>query len=475
VKFRVIDLADETFRVCNMTPIPLKIAYIGGGSRDWARKLMIDLALCPDLTGEVALYDIDMDSARLNEQLGNWIHAQQPGVVSQWHYVAVPTLKEALQGANFVIISIQPGSLEVMAEDIALAEEYDLFFPVGDTTGAPGLMRGLRSVPIYKDFAEALATFCPNAWIINYTNPMSICTRTLTRVAPGLKVFGCCHEVFWTQHMLARVAAKYLNIEIPPKDEIQVNVLGINHLTWIDQAVYQGHNLLELLSHHLEQPGTLRTYTQGEVESWNDWFYSADQVKFALFQHFGVLAAAGDRHLVEFLPGFIHSLETLFKWGVIRTPVSWRIERWRTAPRKTQDLLNGLIPLVLEPSGEEGVNMIKALLGFGDLVTNVNMENDGQISNMPLHVVVETNAYFSRDSVRPLTAGALPTGIAPLINQHSANQELIIESALTENTNLAFQAFFNDPTNHLPIDMAWELFNKMLQVNREYLPSMVVV
>jgi galacturan 1,4-alpha-galacturonidase len=457
------------------TPIPLKIAYIGGGSRDWARKLMIDLALCPDLTGEVALYDIDMDSARLNEQLGNWIHAsQQPGVVSRWHYVAVPTLREALQGADFVLISIQPGSLEVMAEEIAFAEEYGLFFPVGDTTGAPGLIRGLRSASIYKDFAEALATYCPNAWIISYTNPMSICTRTLTHVAPGLKVFGCCHEVFSTQRMLARVASQYLNIEIPPKNEIQVNVLGINHFTWIDQAIYQEHNLLDLLKYHLEQPGTLRTYTQEEVEGWNDWFHSADQVKFALFQRFGILAAAGDRHLVEFLPGFIRSPETLFKWGVIRTPVSWRIDRWRTAPQKTHDLLNGVTPLVLEPSGEEGVNMIKALLGFGDLVTNVNMENDGQISNLPLHAVVETNAHFSRDSVRPLTAGELPAGIAPLINQHSANQELMIEAALTQNTDLAFQAFFNDPTNHLPIDIAWKLFNRMLQVNREYLHSMVV-
>ena len=456
-------------------PIPLKIAYIGGGSRDWARKLMIDLALCPDLTGEVALYDIDMASARLNEQLGNWMHAsRQPGIVSRWHYEAISTLRDALYKADFVIISIQPGSLEVMAEEIALAEEYGLFFPVGDTTGAPGLIRGLRSAPIYKGFAEVLATFCPNAWIINYTNPMSICTRTLTRVVPELKVFGCCHEVFSTQRMLARVASQYLNIEIPPRNEIQVNVLGINHFTWVDKVTYQGHDLLALLKHHLEQPGTLRTYTQEEVESWNDWFHSTDQVKFNLFQRFGILAAAGDRHLVEFLQGFIHSPETLFKWGVIRTPVSYRIERWAIAPQKTHDLINGVTSLVLESSGEEGVGMIKALLGLRDLVTNVNMENTGQISNMPLHAVVEINAHFTRNNVRPLAAGALPAGIAPLINQHSANQELIIEAALTGNTDLAFQAFFNDPANHLPIDTAWELFNKMLQVNQEYLPSMAV-
>ena len=227
----------------------LKIAYIGGGSRDWARKLMIDLALCADLTGEVVLYDIDMDLARLNEQLGNWIHAsRQPGVVSRWQYRAVSTLRETLHEADFVIISIQPGSQELMRDKIALAEEYGLFYPVGDTTGAPGLIRGLRSASIYKAFAQVLATYCPKAWIINYTNPMTICTRTLTRVAPELRVFGCCHEVFWTQHMLARVAAQYLDIDEPARDEIRVNVLGINHFTWIDQATYQGQDLLDLLA-----------------------------------------------------------------------------------------------------------------------------------------------------------------------------------------------------------------------------------
>ena len=456
-----------------MNPIPLKIAYIGGGSRLWARNLMIDIALCPDLMGEVALYDIDMDSARLNEQLGNWIQAQA-GVVSSWKYLAVPTLQEALRDADFVIISIQPGPLELMAEEIALAEEHGLFFPVGDTTGAPGLIRGLRSASIYKEFAEVIASICPNAWVINYTNPMSICTRTLTHVAPELKVFGCCHEVFATQELLARIIGQYLNIEPPSRDEIQVNVLGINHFTWVDRAMYREHDILDILRYHLEQPGTIRKYAQAEVENWNDWFHSAEQVKFNLFLRFGILAAAGDRHLVEFLPGFIRSPETLFEWGVIRTPVSWRIERWTTAPQKTRDLINGVTPFVLNRSGEEGINMIKALLGWGDLVTNVNVENMGQISNAPLHAVVETNAHFSRGTIRSLSAGKLPAGIAPLINQHIANQEMIIEAALTENMDLAFQAFFNDPTNHLSIDVAWEFFNEMLQVNRKYMASMAV-
>jgi alpha-galactosidase len=96
------------------------------------------------------------------------------------------------------------------------------------------------------------------------------------------------------------------------------------------------------------------------------------------------------------------------------------------------------------------------------------MENVGQISNVPLRAVVETNAYFSRANIRPLSAGALPAGLAPLVNQHIANQELIIEAALTKNMDLAFQAFFDDPTNHLPIDASWEFFNRLLQVNQKY-------
>ncbi len=445
-------------------PIELKIAYIGGGSRAWARKLMFDLALAPELTGVVALYDIDLESAKLNEQLGNWLQGQ-PGVVSRWRYEAVPSLNDALRGADFVVLSIQPGTLQAMADEIAIAEKYGMFFPVGDTTGAPGLMRGLRSAAIYEGFAHAIAATCPNAWVINYTNPMAICTRTLTRVEPGLKVFGCCHEVFAVQKMLASLVTKYHG-ETPTREEIRTNVIGINHFTMIDRAHYRGIDLLALARQYMNEPGVLREFTRAEVESWNDWFKSAHQIKFAILQRYGVLGAAGDRHLAEFMPGFTRSPEELFRWGIIRTPVyGYRIERWQTAPQETRDLMAGRTPLVLDASGEEGVAQMKALLGLGDLITNVNVENVGQISNLPMHAVVETNARFSRDAVTPLVAGALPPGLQSLTAQHIANQEMIVEAARARNRDLAFQAVFNDPTNHLPIDEAWNMFNEMLRAS----------
>src|SRR5690348_6624051 len=107
----------------------IKIAYIGGGSREWARKLMVDLALCPDLAGQVAFYDIDLPAAQLNEQFGSWLQ-DQPGVLSRWRYHAVRSLEEALRGADIVVVSILPGTFALMAEEIAIAEQYGMFFPV---------------------------------------------------------------------------------------------------------------------------------------------------------------------------------------------------------------------------------------------------------------------------------------------------------------------------------------------------------
>ena len=455
-------------------PLRVRIAYIGGGSRGWARNLMRDLALCPDLCGEVALYDVDEESAALNERLGNSL-AGRSDVVSQWRYRAVPLVDQALRGADFVIISIQPGPLTCMEREVAIAERYGMFFPVGDTTGAPGLMRSLRSVLIYEGLAHAIAEHCPEAWIINYTNPMAVCTRTLTRVEPGLKAFGCCHEVFGSQQMLAFLAAEQLEMDTPPaRQEVQINVLGINHFTFIDRAHYCGHDLLAMLRRHIETPGTLRRCTQAEVEGWGSWFRDASQVKFELFRRWGVLPAAGDRHLVEFVPGFTRSPEELFRWGVIRTPISYRIQRWVDAREETLDVLEGRAHFELYASGEEGVQQMRALMGLSEFVTNVNLANVGQIDNLPRGAVVETNAHFGRNRVRPLVAGTLPPGPHGLVARHVANQETIIEAALRRDKDLAFQAIYNDPANRLPVDETWAMFVEMLEATREALPGFPV-
>ena len=164
----------------------IKIAYIGGGSKQWARVFMNDLALCSDLTGEIGLFDIDKEAAVRNQQIGNNIN-KQPETVSGWNYVVYDSLKEVLCGADFVVISILPGTFEDMRVDVHYPEKYNIYQSVGDTAGPGGVSRALRTVPFYEEFAAAIEKYCPDAWVINFTNPMSICTKTLNDVFPSVK------------------------------------------------------------------------------------------------------------------------------------------------------------------------------------------------------------------------------------------------------------------------------------------------
>ena len=149
----------------------LQIAYIGGGSRAWAHNLMNDLSKDGEIAGNIRLYDIDFNLAKMNEKIGNALSARED-VVGKWEYKAYETLKEALIGADFVFISILPATLDEMEFDVHLPEEYGIYQPVGDTTGPGGIVRALRTLPMIREMALAIKEYCPKAWVINFTNPM---------------------------------------------------------------------------------------------------------------------------------------------------------------------------------------------------------------------------------------------------------------------------------------------------------------
>ena len=190
----------------------VKIAYIGGGSRGWAWNLMKDLAGAEDFSGEVALYDIDFEAAKANEVIGNKYNVL-PEATSKWEYKAVETIGEALTGADFVIISILPGTFDEMESDVHTPEKYGIWQSVGDTVGPGGIVRALRTLPMFEVIAKAIERYCPNAWVINYTNPMTLCVKTLYRVFPEIKAFGCCHEVFGTANFLCEMLKDMEGIE----------------------------------------------------------------------------------------------------------------------------------------------------------------------------------------------------------------------------------------------------------------------
>ncbi len=440
----------------------LVIAYIGGGSRGWAWKLMSDLAMEPRLSGTVRLYDIDTSAAETNAVIGNTL-AFRSDVVGKWRYEVATSLSSALEGADFVVASILPGSFEDMAVDVHAPEEYGIYQSVGDTTGPGGIIRALRTIPQYVEIAHAVREHCPEAWVINYTNPMALCVRTLYAVFPGIKALGCCHEVFGTRKLLAAVAREILEAEDAGMADIEVNVLGINHFTWLDKASFRGHDLFPAYSEFIARhPDGFELGGEGRWQT--DWFSSAELVKFDLFKRFGLIAAAGDRHLAEFMPPwYLKDHETVASWKFSLTPVSWRIQNAQDLRAKAAALAEGRENFVLDPSGEEGVAIMKALLGLGSFVSNCNLPNRGQIDGLPRNAVVETNALFSRDSVRPVAAGRLTPMIEGMVARHISAHETVLAAALSGDIRAALPAFVTDPLVRIAPDEAERLFEKMIE------------
>lgn len=457
-------------KIENNMATDVKIAYIGGGSRGWAWGLMSDLASSEGMSGDVYLYDIDLDAAKANEIIGNKYN-DLPDAVSKWGYHAVETIDEALTGANFVVISILPGTFDEMESDVHAPEKYGIYQPVGDTTGPGGVVRALRTIPMFEVIAKAIEKNCPDAWVINYTNPMAICVNTLYKTFPGIKAFGCCHEVFGTQRLLATALEEATGIKAE-RDDITVNVVGVNHFTWLTSAQYKNIDLFPIYKEFCEKHYDDDSGKAADDNWANKQWQTTNKVKKDLFLRYGVIAAAGDRHLAEFCEKewYLKDVEMVEKkWNFGLTAVKWRKQDMEGRLAKSKKLISGEQAIELKKTGEEGVRQMKALLGLGDLVTNINLPNVGQIENLPLGVVVETNAVFRADSATPVMAGPIPERIYPLIARNAGAQAGVVKAGIEKNIDLAFDAFCNDPLVDIPVADAKELFNEMIENTKKYL------
>ena len=448
----------------------LKIAYVGGGSRGWAWGLMSDLAKADDIHGTVALYDIDFEAAGHNEIIGNKFTAL-PEAKSEWKYKAYEKIEDALSGADFVVISILPGTFDEMESDVHAPEKYGIYQAVGDTTGPGGIIRALRTLPMIEYIAKKIEECCPEAWVINYTNPMTVITKTLYKVFPKIKAFGCCHEVFGTQKLLAYMLAEN-GISGVEREDIKVNVIGVNHFTWLTEAKYKNIDLFPMYREFVEKHYEEGIRNKEEDDHWFNKFFGCDnRVKFDLFKRYGYIAAAGDRHLAEFCEGkwYLASPEQVDAWKFGLTPVSWRKSNLIDRLQKSEDLRSGAKPIEIEETGEDGVNQIRSLLGLCEMVTNVNIPNVGQIPNLPLGAVVETNATFRAGSLTPVFAGEIPVELYGLISRVVSEQEMVVEAAANRDLELAFTAFANNSLINLTVEDARVLFNEMVENTKEYL------
>lgn len=453
------------------SPTSVKIGYIGGGSHGWAHTLINDLLQCSDLAGEVALYDIEYEAATQNAELANGL-ANRSEATGDWTFEARQNMDDALDGADFVICSIQDPVEETFVHDIDVPQEYGIYQTVADTVGPGGILRSMRAIPQYREIAAAVREQCPGAWVINYTNPMTVCTRTLYEEFPDINAIGLCHEMFETQRLLADMAETYIaEADSVSADEINLNVKGINHFTWVDEAYWRDRDVFQYLDRELETRKPLPQFEPGELRGESYWI-NHQQIAFDLYDRFGLLGAAGDRHLAEFVPWYldIDEPDEIHRWGIRLTPSSARTEGGE-GPAKMKRHISGAAEFDFTESGEEVVDIMRALVGIEPIKTHVNYPNRGQTPDLMDGAVVETNAVVTGGGVTPITAGKLPREIRSMVMRTVNNQETLVEAGFAGDLDLAFQAFLNDPLVTIQRDAARELFADLVGLEREYLQA----
>ncbi|WEL21531.1 glycoside hydrolase family 4 [Halorhabdus sp. BNX81] len=449
------------------------IGFVGGGSRDWAAKMMTDLATQDTLHGEVRLYDVDRASAEQNARLGKLIQDREEAI-AEWDYRAVPSLADALDGADVVVLSTQDPPAETFAHDLDIPAEYGIYQSVGDTVGPGGTFRAMRAIPQYREIAAAIREHCPDAWVLNYTNPMTVCTRTLYEEFPDIQAVGLCHEVLHVKDDLAEYVEKHRNLgegQSVSGDDLRVNVKGINHFTWIDDVRFRSEDVFDVIDAELDsQRPLLGGFEPGDLDD-ETFYVNNDRIALDLYRRFGIFPAAGDRHLAEFVPWYLNidDPKDVQRWGIRLTPSEHRIEHWPANERERERYLAGEEAFEFTDTGEKMVDIMTALLGGEELVTNVNLPNQGQLSGVRESAVVETNALVTDDDIVPHAAGELPEQVRSMVRTHVSNQETLIEAGFDGDLDLAYRAFLNDPLVTLPPEDARNLFVDLVDAERPYL------
>ena len=437
----------------------IRLAIIGGGSRAWAIQFLKDVTLQDQLKVHFALYDIEKQAAINNVSVASEIFRinKKEG---QFTVSVEDTIDNALKGADFVIITIEPGIMICRYGDLVLPDQYGVLQTVGDTTGPGGIMRARRAVPLFIEFAKAIERNCPEAWVINYTNPMTLCTAALYKGFPKIKALGCCHEVFHVQEYIAKLVGEWYGIPQPDRRDIKIDVTGINHFTFITKALYKGVDLMPRIKELALRDDSYPDLTEysKDLISKEAYFTCQHKVALSFLRDYGALGAAGDRHLAEFVPFYLQDEETPLRYGFTRTPYEFRVAKDKKKKEKqyTEE------ELVAKPSDEEGLDILLSLTGNRSLRTNINRPNQGQISYLPLGRIVESNGFISENSIEPIVSTDPPLGVQNLVRRISDQQEVILDAILSNDNERLFEAFLTDPLMNLPRDKARELFDKML-------------
>ena len=433
-----------------------RITFIGAGSLGFTRKLVRDILTFPLLRdATLALMDVDPERLEFSRRsiqriidLGNY-----PARVE-----ATLDRAEALKDADVVLCTILAQGVDVWRHDIEIPKKYGVDTNVGDTRGPSGIFRALRTIPVMVDIVKDMERYCPNAVLLNYTNPMAMLCRALQRVS-AIPVTGLCHSVQGTAEMLAGWIGA-------PMNEITYTCAGINHQAWYLDYKWNGRDAYPLIREALGKP---------EI-------YNEEIVRNEMFLHLDRYVTESSGHNSEYNWWFRKRPDLIEKYCIHGTgwnpgEYAYILKEYQKSETTWRDQAKEWFanetPISLERGHEYAAYIINALRGGEVFGFNGNVPNTGLITNLPADACVEVPVYVDRNGFRPVHVGALPPQCVALNHVSVMVEEMAVEAALTGDPRLVFHAIAYDPLTAAVLSLAEieAMVNEMLAQNRPYLPK----
>jgi len=429
-----------------------KITFLGAGSSIFAKNVLGDCMRVEALQDfEIALFDIDHERLKDSEQMLNNIKKNLESTVT---IISYTDRKEALRDAKYVINAIQVGGYDPSTIiDFEIPKKYGLRQTIADTVGIGGIFRSLRTIPVMMDFAKDMQEVCPDAWFLNYTNPMAALTGTMLRYT-GIKTVGLCHSV----QGCAEDLLKSLDM---PIDNIQWEIAGINHMAWLLEITRNGEDLY---------PEIKRRAIEKQKEK------HSDMVRFELMLRFGYYVTESSEHNAEYHPYFIKSQypELIDRFNIPLDEYPRRcisqIEEWK---KMRTDLINDE-NLTHERTNEYGSYIIEAMETNQPIKIGGNVLNTGGlISNLPENACVEVPCLVDASGITPTYVGELPEQLAAINRTNINTQLLTMQAAMTGKKEHIYHAAMLDPhtSAELSIDDIVAMCDELIEAHGDMLPK----
>ena len=432
----------------------IKVTFMGAGSTVFARNVLGDCMCTPALHGlDIALYDIDPvrleESQRMLEAINRNVHAD----ATIKSYLGVENRREALRGADFVVNAIQVGLYEPCTViDFEVPKKFGLRQTIADTLGIGGIFRALRSIPVMMDFAEDMKAVCPNAWFLNYTNPMAMLTGAMLRMT-DIRTVGLCHSV----QVCAKSLFESVGMENDP--DVQTKIAGINHMAWLLEITKNGKDLYP----------EIKARAEALTEKHNN------MVRLEIMKRFGYYVTESSEHNAEYMPFFIKDKypELIDRFNIPLDEYPRRcirqIEDWKTR----SETLTRDPNLSHERTHEYASYIIEAMVTNKPYKIGGNVIKTGLITNLPRNAVVEVPCLVDASGVSPTYIGDLPE-ICAALNRTNINVQLLtIEAARTLKKECIYQAAMMDPhcQSELSIDDIVKLCDALIEAHKGWLPE----